>query len=86
MDPLYISYIFSAGLAVISYLLKQSYSDLRKANEDLKNQNLSLWKEINIIKDKYFKKEDFSAFKQELWNRLDRFEDDVKARIEELRK
>lgn len=38
-----------------------------------------------MVKDRYFKKEDFLEFKQELWKRLDRLEDDLKSRVEELK-
>jgi hypothetical protein len=82
MDPVIISVIsvvLNAVLGLTTYMMKQAHSDMKKSNEEL-------WDEIDAIKEKYFRKEDFSEFKQELWKRFDRLEDDVKARIEELKK
>lgn len=79
MDPITVSYILNAVLGIAAYLMKQ-------AHNDLKVDNARLWKEVTHIKDTYFKKEDFSEFKQELWKRFDRLEDDMRARVEELKK
>ena len=79
MEPITLSYVFNGLLAVLGYFMKTTLTDL-------KEDNTRLWKEVTHIKDTYFKKEDFSEFKQELWKRFDRLEDDMKARVEELRK
>lgn len=79
MEPITISYVLNGVLALLGYLMRTTLTDL-------KNDNTRLWKEVTHIKDTYFKKEDFSEFKQELWKRFDRLEDDMKARVEELRK
>ena len=79
MEPITVSYVLNGVLAVLGYLMKTTLTDL-------KTDNTRLWKEVTHIKDTYFKKEDFSEFKQELWKRFDRLEDDMKARVEELKK
>lgn len=66
-------------LGLATYLLKGAYNGL-------KDDNKALWKEISFIRDKYYKKEDFSEFKRDLWDRLDRMEDDFKQQIQELKK
>lgn len=78
MEPITLSYILNGVLLVSAYLMRQ-------AHQDLKESNNSLWNEIRMVKDRYFKKEDFLEFKQELWKRLDRLEDDLKSRVEELK-
>ncbi len=59
---------------------------MKDAYTGLKQDNQLLWKEVNNVKEKYFKKEDFTEFKQELWKRFDRLEDDLKARVEEIKR
>lgn len=49
--------------------------------DDLKEVARSNKQDIEHIKEKYFKKEDFMEFKSELWKRLDRFEEDIKAQV-----
>jgi hypothetical protein len=60
----------NAVLGIAGYLLKNEH-------RDLKDDNKALWSQVELIKDKYFKKEDFSEFKKELWARFDRLEDDL---------
>lgn len=48
---------------------------------DLKAEVVKNSVDIDNVKDKYFKKEDFTDFKKELWQRLDRFEQDVKDQL-----
>ena len=79
MEPITISYVFNAVICILGYFMRTTLTDL-------KEDNFRLWKEVTHIKDSYFKKEDFSEFKQELWKRFDRLEDDMKARVEELKK
>jgi len=43
---------------------------LRGVMDQVKDQQ----KEINSLHEKYVKKDDFSSFKTELWNRFDRIE------------
>lgn len=77
MDPVSILlYILNGVLAIAAYLLKSQHTDLKEDNK-------LLWLQIEIIKDKYFKKEDFSEFKKELWARFDRLEDDIKQQQRE---
>jgi uncharacterized membrane protein len=79
MDLITVSMIINGLLIVAGYLLKNEHSNL-------KDDNKALWREIGIVKEKYFKKEDFLEFKKELWARLDRMEDDFKQQIQELKK
>ena len=76
MEPITLSYIFNGVLGVLAYFMKL-------AHETLKEDNKNLWVEVSNIKEKYFKKEDFLEFKQELWKRFDRSEDDLKANATE---
>lgn len=39
-------------------------------------------KQIDMIKEDYFKKEDFREFKQELWARLDKMETSFENRLD----
>lgn len=66
-------------LGLATFLLKNAYADLKEDNK-------SLWEEVRYIRDKYYKREDFSEFKSELWSRLDRIEDDLKRQIQEQAK
>jgi len=76
MDPISLFLLaFNVLLGIAGYLLKTEH-------KDLKDDNKALWAHIEIIKDKYFKKEDFSEFKKELWARFDRLEDDIKQQRE----
>ena len=74
MDPWMIHTGFTAILAILGYLMKMSIAENQRLLEKHAEQ-------IDHIKDTYFKKQDFSEFKQELWQRLDRFEQDVKDQL-----
>lgn len=65
---------FNCLLGVAAWAIKTNLSDLKS---EIKTNRL----DIEHVKDKYFKREDFTEFKQELWLRLDRFEQDVKAQL-----
>ena len=73
-------------IGIVCYFLKSEHTDLKEANKALHNRCDSITNELQTVKDKYFKKEDFSEFKKELWARLDRMEDDFKQQIQELKK
>ena len=79
MDATVVLFAFNVVLSIAAYLLKRAY-------EDLKSDNKDLWQQITLIKDKYFKKEDFLEFKKELFARLDRMEDDMKQQISEIKR
>jgi len=78
-------YIATAGIIInllfggVIWFMKQAYSDL-------KNQVKEHKQELDNVKDKYFKKEDFRDFKDELWTRLDKMEINWAQRINELHK
>ena len=79
MEPVTISLVVNALLAVVWYLLKLEH-------KSMKEDNKALWVALGDVKEKYYKKEDFLEFKRELWMRLDRMEEDFKHQIMELRK
>jgi hypothetical protein len=67
-------FLFNGVLGIAMWLLKQSYSEVK---EQLKNNSTA----IDNVKEHYFKKEDFKAFKddfrefrEELWKRFDKLE------------
>lgn len=75
MDTFWIvSIAANAVLGLAGFLMKYTI-------DDLKNQASTNRRDIDYIKEKYFKREDFVDFKEELWRRLDRFEKDVKDQL-----
>lgn len=73
VDNIIIGIISVLGGAAV-YLIKEQINDLKRINERVID-------DIDHIKESYFKKADFSEFKNELWARLDRFEADVKEQL-----
>jgi hypothetical protein len=69
-----LSLIANAVLGLIAWTMKTTL-------DDVKEQVRANRQDVDHVKDKYFKKEDFQEFKTELWNRLDRFENDVKSQL-----
>jgi hypothetical protein len=69
-----LSLIANAVLGLIAFTMKTTL-------DDLKEQVRGNRQDVDHVKDKYFKKEDFQEFKNELWSRLDRFENDVKSQL-----
>lgn len=67
-------FVFNCLLGVAAWSMKSMITDLKA---DVKSNRT----DIDNVKEKYFKKEDFTEFKQELWLRLDRFERDVKDQL-----
>ena len=63
-----------AILAGLGYLMQTTVRDIKA---ELKEQRADL----AHVKETYFKRADFTEFKNELWNRLDRFEQDVKDQL-----
>lgn len=69
------------GLMVLNAVLGIGVWLMKTTIEDLKEQVKDNREKIDIVKDQYFKKDDFTEFKQELWNRLDRFEQGVRDQL-----
>lgn len=67
-------FVINALFAIAGWSMKSMITDLKA--EVVKNRS-----EIDIVKEKYYKKEDFQEFKKELWQRLDKFEQDVKEQL-----
>jgi len=74
METNLISWGLNALMGVAMYLLKNAHNDIKEQVKENRDA-------IARVKEEYFKKEDFREFKDELWGRLDRFEDSVKAQI-----
>lgn len=73
--------LLTVGLFIINLLLGIAGWTMRSMITDLKLEVARNRVDIDNVRDKYFKKEDFSDFKKELWSRLDRFEQDVKDQL-----
>ena len=73
-------------LGIVCYFLKSEHSDIKEATRATNIRCDSITNELQTVKDKYFKKEDFSEFKKELWARLDRMEDDFTRQLQEIKK
>lgn len=86
MEPIAGSYVLNIILGVAAWLLKQAFQELKEEHKNLSRKYDNILEEVGDVKDKYFKKEDFTEFKRELWTRFDRFEDDVKNQLAEIRK
>mgnify|MGYP003501024057 CR=1 FL=1 len=71
----------SIGLFLLNILLGIAGWAMKSQITDLKAEVVKNRVDIDNVRDKYFKKEDFSDFKKELWSRLDRFEQDVKDQL-----
>ncbi len=52
--------------------------------DSILRQITSLDNEVKYIKEVYFKKEEFREFKQDLWLRLDKFEQLMEARLKSV--
>lgn len=52
---------------------------MQQAQNTTKEKLVELRDDVEHVKDKYFKKEDFRDFKQELWSRLDKMEESIKG-------
>jgi hypothetical protein len=76
MDLNVVSWIINGLLGVGMYLLKSAHSDIK---EQLKENRV----EIANLKENKMDKVDFKDFKEELWGRLDRFEDKITAQIKD---
>lgn len=78
-------YIATAGILInllfggVIWFMKQSYTDLKSQVKEYKI-------ELDHVKDKYYKKEDFRDFRDELWTRLDKMEIAWTHQLNELRK
>lgn len=75
MEPFVISFILNALMGIAMFFMKQN-TDQTKADID------RVRSEVEKVRDTSFKKEDFKDFKEELWNRLDRFERQVNIQLE----
>jgi hypothetical protein len=65
---------FNALLTIAMYFMKL-------AHDNTKDNIKRLESEVKEVRDTAFKKEDFKDFRDELWKRLDKFEEKVEARF-----
>jgi septation ring formation regulator EzrA len=63
-----LSIILNGALGVAVYFMKIAHTQTKETLQHLRE-------DVEHVKEKYFKKEDFRDFKQELWNRLDKMEE-----------
>ena len=75
------SWALAGFVLVIQVILTIAGYAMKSTQDTIKEQVRDNRQDIDHVKEKYFKKEDFTEFKQELWNRLDRFEADMKHQI-----
>ena len=73
-------------LGVAAWLLKQAFQELKEEHKSLSRKYDNLLNEVGDVKDKYFKKEDFRDFRDELWLRLDKMEAAFEAKVASLNK
>jgi hypothetical protein len=78
MDNLTLIGWIVAGVGGIAMWLAKTWVDA------IQRQIGSLDNEIKYIKEVYFKKEEFREFKQDLWQRLDKFEQLMEARLKSV--
>lgn len=64
------SLIFNGLLGIAMYFM-------RSAHENTKDEIKDLKKSVETVKDTYYKKEDFREFKEELWKKFDRLEEQL---------
>lgn len=76
MDPNVVSWILNGLMGVAMYLLKNTHTEIK---EQLKENRV----ELAHLKENKMDKMDFKDFKEELWGRLDRFEDKITAQIKD---
>ena len=72
MDQTTFLWLVNGLIVVLGYFLKTEHTSIKSELKAIKE-------EVSSVRDTYFKKEDFQDFKRELWARLDRIEDDIKA-------
>ena len=78
MDNLTLIGWIVAGVGGIAMWLAKTWVD------SILRQITSLDNEVKYIKEVYFKKEEFREFKQDLWLRLDKFEQLMEARLKSV--
>lgn len=75
MELTTISFALNIVLGIAGWLLKNEHNNTKEDIKEVKAANKELKTEVDGIKDRYYKKEDFLEFKKELWARLDRIEE-----------
>jgi hypothetical protein len=76
-----VSWVVNGLLGIAMWLLRNTYLDLKGSLQEVKGELKEQRAEVAHVKDSTMKKQDFNDFKQELWGRLDRFEDSIDAKI-----
>lgn len=71
MEIMVTSFIINGLLGIAMYFMKLSHDTTK---EEIKNIKVDL----KEVRDTAYKKEDFKEFKEELWRRLDKIEQDMR--------
>lgn len=71
-------FVVNLVLGGLVWFIKHSYTELQNNSKDLR-------RELDHVKEHYYRKEDFREFKEELWHRLDRMEINWRDKLNELR-
>lgn len=74
MDFSVVSWAINGLMGVAMYLLRNAHDSLK---EEIKQNRI----DINLLKENKMDKLDFKEFKEELWGRLERFEDKITEQI-----
>ncbi len=77
-------FIINIILGVLMYFMKQAHDNNKEQLTEQKVALVKLHEEVAHVKDKYYKKEEFRDFKEELWHRLDKMELNFEKRVQEV--
>ncbi len=78
-------FIINIVLGIAMYFMKQSHDNIKDQLVEQKKESKTLRDDISDIRDKYYKKEEFREFKEELWNRLDKMELTFERRLQGMK-
>jgi hypothetical protein len=71
---LIVTFLLNGLLGVVMFQMRNSHDTARQEIKDLQLRQ-------QHFQEHYLRREDFREFKQELWDRLDRFETTVKSQL-----
>jgi predicted amino acid-binding ACT domain protein len=75
MDSSVLLWIINALMAIVLWFTKGAISDI-------KEQIVENRQKLEVVKETYYKKADFTEFKAELWARLDKMETDFQRALD----
>jgi hypothetical protein len=74
MDNSIIHWVVNGLMGIVMWFMKTTLSDLKEQNKEFRH-------DLEYVKNTYFKRADFTEFKEELFARLDRDHDDIIRQI-----